>query len=322
VNNYNFLDKIFHNLIFSSKFTQKSLYEVQKILFKKNEDYYNNMHVFITGLPRSGSTAFLYYLYESNLFASLTYRDMPFVISPRLNFFNKKNIEKKERLHKDGIEFDLDTPEALDNVFFKLFNDQEIILEIENYVNSILEKYKKKRYLSKNNNILKKLDLINNKFQNSFFIIPFRRPQNQANSLFKQHLNFTELHKKDKFVLKYMSDLGHFEFGKEHQFWFEPKYFNDTSNINYWLEQWFMYYSYIYEKFSSRKNFILASHEKFCGDLMYRNKLNMKLDIKTNINFKLNENNQNKNIESFDNILLERCNQLYIKLDKQLIMNN
>ena len=55
---------------------------------------------------------------------------------------------------------------------------------------------------------------------------------------------------------------------------------------------------------------------------MYRNKLNMKLDIKTNINFKLNENNQNNNIESFDNILLEKCNQLYIKLDKQFVMNN
>ena len=91
MNNYTILDRFFHNFIFSSKFIQKSLYEFQKFLFKNAENFNENNHIFISGLPRSGSTVFLYYLYQSNLFASLTYRDMPFVISPRLNLFNKKN---------------------------------------------------------------------------------------------------------------------------------------------------------------------------------------------------------------------------------------
>ena len=37
-------------------------------------------HVFITGLARSGTTILLNALYKSNIFASLTYSDMPFVL--------------------------------------------------------------------------------------------------------------------------------------------------------------------------------------------------------------------------------------------------
>ena len=129
------------------------------MLFKNEQKLEERNHIFITGMPRSGSTVLLYYLYQSELFASLTYRDMPFVISPKLNFFNKKKIEKKERLHKDGLRFDLDTPEALDNVFFNLFNDKEINLELENYILSVLTKYKIK--ISKQNLIKKE----NSKFR-------------------------------------------------------------------------------------------------------------------------------------------------------------
>ena len=62
----------------------------------KNEQNLEKNHIFITGMPRSGSTVLLYYLYQSELFASLTYRDMPFVISPKLNFFNKKKLKRKK----------------------------------------------------------------------------------------------------------------------------------------------------------------------------------------------------------------------------------
>ena len=319
MNNYTILDRFFHNFIFSSKFIQKSLYEFQKFLFKNAENFNENNHIFISGLPRSGSTVFLYYLYQSNLFASLTYRDMPFVISPRLNLFNKKNIQKRERLHNDGLKFDLDTPEALDNVFFQLFNDKEIDLELENYTNSILEKYKKKRYLSKNNNIFRKLNLIKKKFQKSFFLIPFRNPENQSYSLYKQHLNFIELHKRNKFSLKYMSDLGHFEFGKNHKPWFQPINFKDALDINYWLEQWFLYYSYIHENYAFKKNFLFMSYEKFCDDLRYRKKLSNKLNIDKNVVFNLKNNNQNDVKIRFDNTLIKKCNQLHTLLDAQFL---
>ena len=98
-------------------------------------------------------------------------------------------------------------------------------------------------------------------------LVPFRKPSNQSSSLLKQNLNFIKLHEKDKFSLKYMNDLGHFEFGKNHIPWFKPKNFNDTININYWLEQWLMYYSFIYEKYKSNNQFLFICHEKFVNNL-------------------------------------------------------
>ena len=313
MNNYTSVDKIFHNFIFSSKLIQKSLYEIQSMLFKNEQNLEKKNHIFITGMPRSGSTVLLYYLYQSELFASLTYRDMPFVISPKLNFFNKKKIEKKERLHKDGLRFDLDTPEALDNVFFNLFNDKEINLELENYILSVLTKYKKKRYLSKNNNIFQKLDLILNILNEAIIIVPFRKPSNQSSSLLKQNLNFIKLHEKDKFSLKYMNDLGHFEFGKNHIPWFKPKNFNDTININYWLEQWLMYYSFIYEKYKSNNQFLFICHEKFCEQSEYRERLLNKVDINKSISFDF-KNTDYSDDKNLDKELLNSCNRLYHKL--------
>ena len=40
----------------------------------------NDNHVFVMGLARSGTTVLLNALYESSEFASLSYKDMPFVL--------------------------------------------------------------------------------------------------------------------------------------------------------------------------------------------------------------------------------------------------
>ena len=56
---YNYLDKILHNLVFKYKLINLSLFEIEKLFFNKNLDIENNMHVFITGLPRSGTTTIL-----------------------------------------------------------------------------------------------------------------------------------------------------------------------------------------------------------------------------------------------------------------------
>ena len=41
-------------------------------------------HVFICGLARAGTSILLQILYETGEFRTLTYRNMPFVLSPRL----------------------------------------------------------------------------------------------------------------------------------------------------------------------------------------------------------------------------------------------
>ena len=47
-----------------------------------------------------------------------------------------------------------------------------------------------------------------------------------------------------------MSYLGHTEFGLDHKHWFEPQNFNDTQSINYWMEQWLMFYNFMHQNYS------------------------------------------------------------------------
>ena len=75
------------------------------------------------GLPRSGTTILMKSLYETGKFASLTYRDMPFYfMSKYMEEYikeNKKKEKSKIRIHADDIEIDIDSPEALEEVFGK-----------------------------------------------------------------------------------------------------------------------------------------------------------------------------------------------------------
>ena len=259
MNNYSFTQKSLHNLILGNKFILRSLYDLEKIFFSKNiEDIKHNHHIFITSLPRSGTTILLNYIFSSQNFSSLTYRQMPFILSPnifsKINFFSS-NV-KKERAHTDGILYNLDSPEAFDEIFFNLFNEEEISHELYNFINLVLNLNNKKRYLSKNNSNYKRIKLIQNLLPNSLFLIPMRDPSQQAYSLFKQHKNFLKLQEKDIFVLKYMNYLGHFEFGKNHKPWFKPNKFHDLNDHNYWLEQWLIFYKKIFNEYKDRKSVV------------------------------------------------------------------
>ena len=84
--------------------------------------------------------------------------------------------------------------------------------------------------------------LINSIFPNSIFLIPIREPLQHANSLLNQHLHFSQLQKEDDFIRRYMNYLGHNEFGLNHKPWNDPIHYQDHGKIDYWLEQWFLFY--------------------------------------------------------------------------------
>ena len=50
--NYNFFQKLLHDLTLGNNFVKKSFYEIEKIFFLKKIYIKNEKHVFITGLPR------------------------------------------------------------------------------------------------------------------------------------------------------------------------------------------------------------------------------------------------------------------------------
>lgn len=211
---------------------------------------------------------------------------MPFVVAPNLWKTVSRGLiikkEKEKRSHGDDIYINYDSPEAFEEIFWKLFSRKDYIKEdrllIQEIDSDLFDKYKKftnnvliqnnnKRYLVKNNNNLIRLKNLHKKFPGAFFIIPFRNPFDQSNSLLLQHKKFKEIHKKDKFTLKYMNWLGHFEFGQN----FKPFFFNNTSlpknkeelnDINYWLRYWGSAYDYILAEYSDFAIFI--DHDNLC----------------------------------------------------------
>jgi hypothetical protein len=311
--NYTNIQKFLHDLILSKKIINKSLFELEKIIYLKNKDIKNQSHVFITGLPRSGTTSLLNFLFSSDEFASLTYNNMPFIMSPNFSkLFDKKNITKKERAHGDGITYDFNSPEALDEIFFD--NNEEFVKnELTNYIQLILLKNKKNKYLSKNNLNYKRIDLIQSMLPNSIFLIPIREPLQHANSLLNQHLHFSQLQKKDDFIRRYMNYLCHNEFGLDHKPWNNPDTFKDLNKINYWLEQWYLFYEFIYKKFQSYENCYFIVYEKL-DNPNYVKKILEKINLEKNKNIDLlffkNSNKKKLNIK-YDMNIFDKSQLLY-----------
>lgn len=341
-NNYSFLSKSLHHLALRSNIISEMLFDIEMFFFnKKLHKDYLKPHLFVSGLPRSGTTILMRSLYETNYFASLTYRDMPFVLAPNIwsKITGQKNLNNTgiERAHKDRIKISIDSPEALDEVFWRVKLkknyvlsdklilhqvDDETIEEFRNFVSLILYKCNKKIYLSKNNNNLLRLESIIRAFPNCLILIPFRDPIQQSNSLLTQHKNFIEIQKRDKFVKNYMSYLVHYEFGADHR----PYEFVERSSVDlkrdsieYWLDQWTYAYNYLsQEKFSKNKNIIYLNYETICRNP--KNVFNIILKKINLENFSLNKIGEfdlsYKKIEKEKSILSPKTKEIFDKLKK------
>ncbi len=309
-------ERLLHNLITKNKLLGKFFFEFEKILFlKKTKKFQNNKHIFVSGLPRSGSSIFTIFLHNTGKFGSLTYSDSPFLLAP--NFFSKfkkkDTIKNFQRIHGDGIEINLNSPEALDNLFFLTYG-REFHLNIIDYIDLILFKTSKNRYLSKNNNIFNEFEKLFNLFPNMILVVPFRNPYQQSYSLLKQHLNMKSKQKKNKFILEYMNSMGHNEFGLGYKFRRHPDQFNDPENINHWIEQWCLYYDSVINKFKNKKNVFFLNYELVCEDKNYFEKICQILEVNF-IDNKKNFTNKNsheipKNYNKIQSYAIELYNNL------------
>ncbi|MBV1915445.1 MAG: sulfotransferase [Pseudomonadales bacterium] len=287
--NYSRLDRALHKVSFGSSILQEILTDIESALFSKSwAEIPASKPVFITSLPRAGTTIILEALYRLPGLAAHTYRDMPLIYTPVL--WNKLSggIRSKgtlrERAHGDGLVISEDSPEAFEEVLWtKFFSDHYSgnSIPIWDTTNTkfreyFLEHMKKiislrcpddhnSRYVSKNNANIARTRAIKAMFTDASIVIPLRNPIDHALSLLRQHTNFLKQHATDKFVAQYMKDIGHYEFGELHRPIQFPQFSNLTSNLppeslNYWLGYWIAAFEYL----SVQQEVSFISYENLC----------------------------------------------------------
>ena len=262
---YSMGERILHMIAFASPTLQRLAARVDDAAFRLlHRDIECRPPIFITSLARGGTTALLNAFSDLPSVATHTYRDMPFITAPylwnKLSAPFRKDVARRKRTHGDGLEIDLDSPEAFDEVYWKLYwpekyDESRIIIwqeddlqaEATSRLQTCFQKVTHLRgrptahYLSKNNANIARLRMIRRAFPGAQVVVPVRRPAPHAASLFRQHRNFLEQQSNDDFVRRYMRDIGHLEFGLLHT----PIAFDgfdgtgqSPDSPDYWLAYW------------------------------------------------------------------------------------
>lgn len=288
-NQYTFLDKLLHRISFVSGSAQVGISDIEdKIYAEKLKNVIPSKPLFITALPRAGTTVLLNLLVSTGQFASHTYRDMPFVFCPmiwqRFSTMFQKDVESRERAHGDGLNISSESPEAFEEMLWKLFwkdnykrdrielwkdcNDLHFVDFVKSHMRKIVAlrfpQGGHQRYASKNNLNVARLQLLPRIFPDSLVIIPFREPMQHAMSLHQQHLRFLEMHKLDRFSVHYMKGIGHFDFGENllpinFDNWLNKDRRNDATNLQFWVEYWIAAYSHILNQTSETMHLLSYS---------------------------------------------------------------
>lgn len=290
---YGALSRILHRLSLGNSFVGEICFDVESGIYRNDiPSSINGRHVFVSGLARAGTTVLMRAIHETDQFASLTYRDMPFVLAPnlwsRIVGHTKTEMRKAERAHGDGVLVDFDSPEALEEVFWKTFAGKEYLKEdrllphtvesdliekFRDYVSLIMMHYGKSRYLSKNNNNILRLNSILHAFPLATVLVPFREPMQHAYSLLRQHRRFAKENEKDPFSQAYMGWLAHHEFGGGHRPFKwpdQPAKAYKIESIDYWLWQWISTYSALLQNYENPLNqseqLLFVCYESICSD--------------------------------------------------------
>ncbi|NQZ06014.1 MAG: sulfotransferase [Algicola sp.] len=289
---YSLLDRLLHRFAFKTTKMQLGLADNES---EEHRVQLNNIQidkpVFITSLPRSGTTILLDVLSKTEQFSYHRYQDMPFIFTPLMwakfsrNF--AKSNELTERAHKDGIKINQQSPEAFEEMLFKAFwpkwydgaslplwpeiANPEFDRFFADHIKKLLFRDGKGRdgkgrdgkdirYISKNNLNITRLPYLKKLFPQCILLVPFRTPLQHALSLLRQHQNFTELHSQSQFAKDYMAAVGHFDFGanlKPVNFssWFDNTVYQPDS-LDFWLEYWIVAYQHIVDNHKSFCHFV------------------------------------------------------------------
>jgi len=284
---YSALDRVVHRVAFRTYGVQTSIADIEDRLFARPLGVCQvDRPVFITALPRAGTTLLLECCAKLPDFASHCYRDMPFVLVPCLwsRFSAKFQLsgELRERAHGDGMLIDFDSPEALEEVVWKTFwprhyrnnritpwrNQEHTEFEefLRRHICKIIllrrgAKASTARYVSKNNLNIARATWLHRHFPKSTIVVPVRAPLQHAASLLSVHVNLCRIQAEDSFASEYMRAIGHFDFGEDvrpidFDSWFETRKSVDTQELAFWLEYWVASYRHLLQNDSGWVHFL------------------------------------------------------------------
>jgi hypothetical protein len=334
---YTYWSKLLHEIFLGNYNLSKLFFKVEQRSSKNSNKPKN--YIVVSGLARAGTTAATKLLFSSKHFYSLSYANMPVLLSPNLwsKVYKPKESVEKERAHGDRMKYSLGSIEALDEFFFKAnLNDSyisqdslsiheigpEIYDRYKDYQKIIRKNVKQNYYLTKNNNFALRYESIRKLDPKFIYVVVIREPIEHASSLLRQHNNFLNLQKDDPFILKYMNWLGHYEFGQNHKvFNFEKSDSHIQSNqqsLDYWINIWFNYYSYVI-KFIEQENVVVLTYEdlvekpdEFIREISYLLDDNIEVEKKE----KFNKSVYDIDHELLDQNLLSKVSTLYSQFRK------
>ena len=242
--------------------------------------------VFISALPRGGTTLLLELCVATREFASHTYRDMPFLLTPlfwdRFSRWFVHSEAPRERAHGDGMMISVDSPEAFEEIMWSGFWPSRYLKdrivpwtqpdfpEFEGFFRDHMRKIillrgrdvsTQPRYISKNNLNIARFGYIKRVFPDSIIVVPYRAPLQHASSMLRQHRNFMKIHSQDPFACKYMNDIGHFDFGRnlrpvDFDNWLTASQPLDPDSLLFWLSYWISTYRYLLSHAAHQVHFI------------------------------------------------------------------
>ena len=123
---YGFWSRLLHMLALRFAVAGRVTLDVNNLFAANRESAAQDRegHIFVSGLARSGTTLLMRRIYDSGNFCTLTYEDMPFVLAPAVWRRVRPRVDAgnalRERAHGDGIMVDTKSPEAFEEVFWRI----------------------------------------------------------------------------------------------------------------------------------------------------------------------------------------------------------
>lgn len=293
---YSRADRALHRLAFSTIEVQKALADIEDRLHARRLAAIPlERPVFVTSLPRAGTTLLLEALYETGAFAAHSYRRMPFLFIPLLWDALSRRLRVSgapvERAHGDGMTAGFDSVEAFEEALWRAFwpdhyrpdrilpwraDERDPGGEFEDFLRNHLRKIvalhpAPARYLSKNNGNAARVPLLLSLFPDATVLIPFREPVAHAASMLRQHRNFAALHARDTFARRYMRDLGHFDFGAnfapiDFDGWLDAPGIEPPEEANLWLRYWNAAFAHLLAQAEADARVVLVDYDACCTD--------------------------------------------------------